>query len=343
MVACQVLLLCAVLLQTTLPSARRQHREPPTPAQASSQPGQGARDNFRSSCPISFGACERDTACSTRLAGVLAQLDWRPPQHWNDADVDSPFALLVDCVAGRLEDISVAELATAQCSFPAPPPRTARPVLGGADVVAYHDARNDWRRKRPMPAVESGQRFSFSMNTYDYTTDPATELGPWEFWFDSEANRARFEADPWKYAPRWGGFCGYGMAYESPETGWPYDKTHLGPPAGPKDAWAVDNDGALIMNYLPEIRSAFFRTPEQTAKLRQAADSRWIEWWGRLRAGSFNTHCLAQLCPRHCRGKRGCHFCDCHDYSQQYGSNITQAALGEERATPRSNGSQVPT
>jgi hypothetical protein len=326
----RVLLLFAVLLQTPLPNARRnQHNKPPATGQGSNQQAQGARDHFQANCPISFGACERDTACSTRLAGVLTQPGWRPPQHWTDADADSPFALLVECVAGRLEDISVAELATAQCPYPAPPPRRARPVLGGADVVAYHDAQNDWRRKRPMPAAES-ERFSFSMTTYDYTTDPPTELGPWEFWFSSEANRARFEADPWKYAPRWGGFCGHGMVHESPEKGWPYDKTHLGPPAGPRDAWAVDTDGALIMNYLPEIRSSFFRNPEQTAKFRRDADSRWIEWWGRLRAGSFNTHCLAQLCPRHCRGKRGCHSCDCHDYSQQYGSNVTQAVLREE-------------
>ena len=152
------------------------------------------------------------------------------------------------------------------------------------------------------------------------------------------------------------------MVHESPETGWPYDKSHLGPPAGPRDAWAVE-DGSephgccwrlgcipprapaiivrtgLIMNYLPEIRQLFCKSPNRplglrpayllllapcavesraaTERYRRAADVRWIDWWGRLEAGSFNTHCLAELCPKHCRGKRGCHSCDCHDHSQQ--------------------------
>ena len=293
------------------------------------EPAGGARRHFQTTCPTSYGACERDAGCTARLAEALAQPGWRPPQHWSHAEADSPFALLVDCVAGRLEDIVAADLATAECAYPAPPPRGPRPVLGGADVVAYHDAKADWRRNRPMAPVESAE-FSFSLTTYDYSTEPPTALGPWDFWFGSEANRARFEADPWKYAPRWGGFCGYGMTHESPESGWPYEKAHLGPPAGPKDAWGVDDDGALIMNYLPEIRSLFFRTPEQTAEFRREADSRWIDWWGRLRAGAFNTHCLAQLCPLHCRGKRGCHSCDCHDYSQQYSNNATVAPTKEE-------------
>ena len=323
MVAWARLLQLAVLLLPTLLNARRhKEEEPPTTAQA-------AREHFRSSCPISFRECERDGGCSARLVGVLTQPGWSPPKNWSDMDADSPFAILIDCVAGRLEDISVSELASAQCAYPAPPPRRRRPVLGGADVVAYHDAQNDWRQKRLMPPAESA-RFSFWLTTYDYTTVPPTPLGPFEFWFHSAANRARFQADPWKYAPRWGGFCGWGMMHESPDSGWPYHKSHLGPPAGPKDAWAVDKDGALIMNYLPEIRSLFFQNPEQTAKFRRHADSRWTDWWGQLRAGSFNTHCLAQLCPRHCRGKRGCHSCDCHDYSQQYGSNVTAPDVHED-------------
>lgn len=28
----------------------------------------------------------------------------------------------------------------------------------------------------------------------------------WQFWFSSAANMRAFAADPWKYAPAWGGF-----------------------------------------------------------------------------------------------------------------------------------------
>ena len=34
----------------------------------------------------------------------------------------------------------------------------------------------------------------------------ATPLGDYEFWFSTAANRARFAADPWKFAPKYGGF-----------------------------------------------------------------------------------------------------------------------------------------
>ena len=83
------------------------------------------------------------------------------------------------------------------------------------------------------------------------------------------------------------------MVHESPETGWPYDKSHLGPPAGPRDAWAVE-DGSephgccwrlgcipprapaiivrtgLVMNYLPEIRQLFCKSPDRPLWLRPA-------------------------------------------------------------------------
>lgn len=41
-----------------------------------------------------------------------------------------------------------------------------------------------------------------------------------EFWFESAANADAFENDPWKYAPKWGGFCSWGMAREvAPDVG----------------------------------------------------------------------------------------------------------------------------
>eukprot|EP00299_Pterocystis_sp_00344_P012891 c6251_g1_i2.p1 GENE.c6251_g1_i2~~c6251_g1_i2.p1 ORF type:complete len:192 (+),score=25.68 c6251_g1_i2:264-839(+) len=38
------------------------------------------------------------------------------------------------------------------------------------------------------------------------------ELAGYDFWFRSAENLAKFQADPWKYAPRCGGFCAYAVA-----------------------------------------------------------------------------------------------------------------------------------
>lgn len=42
----------------------------------------------------------------------------------------------------------------------------------------------------------------------------------WTFHFKNAANKAAFEADPWRYAPQFGGFCAWGMATEWPDKGW---------------------------------------------------------------------------------------------------------------------------
>ena len=48
---------------------------------------------------------------------------------------------------------------------------------------------------------------SFNLSTADLTSRPlATPLGDYEFWFSTAANRARFASDPWKFAPKYGGF-----------------------------------------------------------------------------------------------------------------------------------------
>ena len=76
----------------------------------------------------------------------------------------------------------------------------SRPVLYGYDVVAY----------RSLDATVNGTRgvasHAHSMETFDFTAAPPKSLGNYTFWFATDANRATFEKDPWKYAPRWGGF-----------------------------------------------------------------------------------------------------------------------------------------
>lgn len=73
------------------------------------------------------------------------------------------------------------------------------PVLGGVDVVAYHGL------EETQTAVMGREQHAYRLPSsgYNYT-----------FYFSTAANRDEFARDPWRYAPRLGGFCLYGMANE---------------------------------------------------------------------------------------------------------------------------------
>ena len=71
-------------------------------------------------------------------------------------------------------------------------------VLEGYDMVAY------WSLAAGESGVLGTAAHAFNLTSMDKTTN--TSLGPCKFWFASEANRARFAAAPWSFAPRWGGF-----------------------------------------------------------------------------------------------------------------------------------------
>ena len=81
----------------------------------------------------------------------------------------------------------------------------SKPVLGGYDMVAYYTTN---------AAVLGARQFAYNFTTDDCNTGSsdsaaATACVPRfanEFWFSSAANAATFQADPWTYAPRWGGF-----------------------------------------------------------------------------------------------------------------------------------------
>ena len=65
------------------------------------------------------------------------------------------------------------------------------------------------------------------------------------FYFKNAQNKALFDANPWKYVPRWGGFCCMGIAMVKKDIGfpsYPWTKDHVGPPGGPQYAWRIYND-----------------------------------------------------------------------------------------------------
>ena len=74
----------------------------------------------------------------------------------------------------------------------------AGPVLEGYDMVSY------WSLEAGDEGVRGSPENAFNMTTSDLTTGET--LGPFEFWFASPSHRDAFAADPWAYAPKWGGF-----------------------------------------------------------------------------------------------------------------------------------------
>ena len=76
--------------------------------------------------------------------------------------------------------------------------------------------------------------------------------------FSSAENKAKFEADPAKYTPVYGGYCAYGVAQGY--------LVKIEP-----DAWTI-RDGKLYLNYDKSIRSRWEKKPD--SYIRQA-DKRW--------------------------------------------------------------------
>jgi len=66
---------------------------------------------------------------------------------------------------------------------------TFGPVLAGIDFVDLLENKKD------------------SVDKPDFGTSSVTaKLNGYTFWFKTSANQAKFAADPWAYAPQFGGF-----------------------------------------------------------------------------------------------------------------------------------------
>ena len=120
-----------------------------------------------------------------------------------------------------------------------PPPGRARlrrwhdnVVLGGVDVVAYFSleagAAPVWGKADYATAVTSVD--GLDGNSFQSV-----------FWFATEENARLFEASPSKYAPRFGGFCSYGMSSEFARDG---EAPMASANATSGWAWAKDSWGA---------------------------------------------------------------------------------------------------
>lgn len=176
------------------------------------------------------------------------------------------------------------------CRGTVPPPPTPdlhvctgdAPVVDGYDVVAYFSLAS------PSSAGIRGSR-----------EECYRERG-YDFWFSSRGNLEIFKNSTESFIPQFGGFCAWGLAtqwmecpaeYSICSPGYPWSKEHLlatgGPPAGPKDAWLVQN-GKLYFNILPSYRKLW----EGNVKaFIERAEKRWIDWFGSLEEGPLNNKC----------------------------------------------------
>jgi YHS domain-containing protein len=113
-----------------------------------------------------------------------------------------------------------------------------RVMLKGADVVTYF---TDAQYKQGNPSIKS---------VYEKIT----------FYFASEENKRRFDAEPMKYVPQYGGYCANGTAYGIP---W----------GGDADTWRVI-DGKLYIFGGAQSRDAFLLDPQKNLQL---AEKYWSE------------------------------------------------------------------
>jgi hypothetical protein len=72
-----------------------------------------------------------------------------------------------------------------------------KPVIGGYDVVQYHSL------KPTEFGVLGSPEFKANLTSPDLDGSPRFT---YEFWFSTAANRDTFAGDPWKYAPKYGGW-----------------------------------------------------------------------------------------------------------------------------------------
>lgn len=90
------------------------------------------------------------------------------------------------------------------------------------------------------------------------SSDHSARYGGATYWFTSEAHRAKFESDPARHAPAFGGFCGYAASIG------------VFAPVNPL-IYIIQTD-RLVLQHTPQALELYKRDPE--ANLRRA-DENW--------------------------------------------------------------------
>ena len=81
--------------------------------------------------------------------------------------------------------------------LPAAANAAMKPVIAGFDVVEF------WNLAPTDMGVKGSPDFAANLTSPDADGSPRFVH---EFWFQNAANQEKFQADPWKYAPKFGGY-----------------------------------------------------------------------------------------------------------------------------------------
>ena len=151
------------------------------------------------------------------------------------------------------------------------------PVMGGVDFVDL--ATNKVQGVDSPALVEGLPQHERYLNGYVFV-------------FLSSTNAALFEADPWRYAPAFGGFCSYGVAVEAPSPYFTSGELWM-PSANMVDPAWFRRENTTFMNKDVHAMDNFFTGDDIDARIAQGYDD-WQRWWGRDRSNwVFNTKCCA--------------------------------------------------
>ena len=198
-------------------------------------------------------------------------------------------------VSAELRHATTAASASYACLADCDCSARTRVVLGGLDVMAYHlsNATGSTTHDSAGSAAAKGVPLrgspSFTHSLSGYT-----------FWFASAEHRDLFATNPARYAPAYGGFCAYGIAYETEPKcleeargcfGW--DRTNLGPPVEPTK-WRIYNGTLLLFMAQIAVQNFEDTTRGGPSAGVAAGDARWRAWfdlapWARVREAAASS------------------------------------------------------
>jgi len=148
------------------------------------------------------------------------------------------------------------------------------PVVGGIDVVELFS-----QPAHTLPKIGSSI----------YTSTLQTSTGTYIFRFLSDENRDKFNEDPWKYAPAYGGFCACGIALEERFSN-PDFKYKLGPYVD-LSKWDIVEDRLYFFSGPSPCN--YFKSEVETGGAIAKGDDHWAAFYdGQLHDGVFNTNCF---------------------------------------------------
>jgi len=152
--------------------------------------------------------------------------------------------------------------------------RTDLPVMGGIDLVGLFYAEPG---SLPLPGKTS------------ISSEMTTSFGTYTFLFSTPENKQKFDREPWRYVPQYGGFCACGMALEDKvlEPGY---KSKLGPFID-VGRWTIVDDRLFFFGGPEPLEKFMANAPSNT----ELGDEHWSTIWnGQVpsQSGIINTNCF---------------------------------------------------